>query len=99
MRRQTCELCDFRGDVDLIRRYRIIPEEVTEQAGITQYKTVRLCPNCWQELSSWYSANISDITYDTAFKRFRSRSGPEMIKEYEVAFSRFQEHKKSKMSI
>jgi len=95
MRGKACELCDYRGGVDLIRRYRIIPEEVTEQAGITRYKTVRLCPNCWQELSSWYSANISDVTYDTAFKRFRDRSGAEMIKEYEVAFSRFREHKKS----
>ena len=93
MRRQTCELCDYMGDTEFIKGYRIIPEEVTEQAGVTRYKTVRLCPNCWNELSSWYSANISDVTYDTAFKRFRTRSGSEMIKEYEVAFSRFREYK------
>lgn len=99
MQRNICELCRCEDEPGNIKKYYVIPQEITEEAGIKRIKIVKLCPNCHRELSKWYSTNISDITYDTRIQRFRSKSPKEMVKEYEVAYQAFTRYKKEQQKI
>jgi len=94
MRKGTCELCGYEGETKIIKKYRVIPQEVREQAGIQQSKAIRLCSNCQQELHKWYSTKVANMTYDTRMKRFRVKTPLEMVKEYESAFTIFEKYKR-----
>jgi hypothetical protein len=99
MQREICELCRYQGELGTIKKYYVIPQEITEKAGLKRIKIIKLCPNCQSELSKWYSTNISDITYDTRTQRFRAKSPKEMVKEYEVAYQAFTRYKKEQQKI
>ncbi len=94
MGKNNCELCGCDVEPKAIERHYIVPREIMEEAGRNRPKTVRLCPNCREELERWYATKIADMTYDTRMKRFRSRSPLEMAKEYEIAYQRFTRYKK-----
>lgn len=93
MKRKTCQACGYRGAARDIVLHRIIPEEVAEEAGIPDSGTVVLCVNCRNELDTWYSRKISDLTYDTTTRRFIPRSPAEMAKEYEATYQAFAGYK------
>jgi len=90
---ETCELCGYRSQLGDIEKHHIVPVEVTEQAGMPQSQTLRLCSNCHREVHKWYSAKVWDMAYDPATKRFRAKSYPEMVKEYQSAFNSFVKYK------
>ena len=93
MRTKTCQLCGYEDELGSIKKYHVVPQEITEQAGIQESRMARLCPNCQQELHKWYSTKVANMTYDTRMKRFRPKSPLEMVKEYETAFAIFSKYK------
>ena len=97
MPKESCELCGY-NKPGFINKYYIVPQEISEQAGIKQAKMVRLCPNCQQELGKWYSARVADITYDTEMKQFKPKSPLQMVKEYEMAYQWFVHNKKEQLN-
>jgi len=90
---KTCELCGYRSQLGDIEEHHTIPVEVTEQAGMPPSQTLRLCSNCHREVHKWYSAKVSDIAYDLTTKRFKAKSYPEMVEEYQSAFNHFVKYK------
>ena len=93
MSRENCEVCGDTGTGQTTRCY-IVPEEITEQAGVRRSKTIWLCPKCQSELDNWYSANIADMTFDTMAKQFLPKSALQLVKEYETAYQWFVHNKK-----
>ncbi len=93
MRKERCELCGSRVEPGYIERHHVVPTHVTEQAGLPESQTLRLCRNCHREVHSWYSARVSDTAYDIKTKRFRTRSWLEMVKEYQATFDGFVKYK------
>ncbi|MHC4690680.1 MAG: hypothetical protein ACYS5F_13745 [Planctomycetota bacterium] len=94
MRKEKCELCSSRIEPGYIEIHHVIPTYVTEQAGLPESQTLRLCRNCHREVCVWYTAKVSDITYNSETKRLITRSWVEMVKEYDAAFNSFMKHKK-----
>ncbi len=94
MRKGKCELCGRQIDFGIIERHHVIPPEVTEEAGLPESKTLRVCSNCHREVHTWYSARVSDMYYDSEAKRFTSRASPEVAKEYKSAFDNFVKYRK-----
>jgi len=92
--KKACELCGREVEPRAMEKHHIVPTEVREQAGIRRAKIVRLCSDCYAELHKWYSAKVLDSTYDTKMKRFRSKSPPEMVKEYEAAYRVFAKYRR-----
>lgn len=74
-------------------QHHIVPVEVTAEAGIPESQTFRLCTNCRQEVHSWYRTKVAQTTYDADTRRFRPRSGLELVREYHSAFSSFLNYK------
>lgn len=97
MRKVNCELCSC-DESGLLKRYYIVPQAITEQAGIQRPKTVRLCSNCQQELGIWYSAKVGALTYDTAMKQFTPKLPSQLFKEYEIAYQWFTKYKKAQLT-
>jgi len=96
MGKETCELCGRKSELETIEKHHVVPVEVTEQAGMPESRVVELCCNCHRELHKWYSIKVADMAYDTQIKRFRAKSGVEMVKEYEAAYKVFAEYKKGR---
>ncbi|MFC1952695.1 hypothetical protein ACFLWR_01000 [Chloroflexota bacterium] len=94
MLKKNCELCD---ESDLLKMYYIVPKAISEQAGIQKPKTVRLCPDCQQELGLWYSAKVGELTYDITMKQFIPKSPSRLVKEYETAYQGFTAYKKTQL--
>ena len=99
MTKETCELCGYRGEPGTITKYRIVPIRVTEEAGLAESATVRLCSNCHREVGYWYSRSVCDITYDPKTQQFRQKSSRELVKEYEASYRVFAEYKRGQMKI
>ena len=93
MTRQACQVCGRCGKPDDMVQHHIVPVEVTAEAGIPESQTTRLCVNCHREAHSWYRTKVALTTYDPGTKRFRPRSGPELVREYHSAFSSFLNYK------
>jgi len=93
MRKYNCEVCGCKSDLRTMESHHIVPIEVTAEAGISESQSLSLCCNCNREVHTWYSANVTDITYDSKIKRFRKKSSLEMVKEYQSAFNGFVKHK------
>ena len=53
MRKETCELCGYQGEPEAIEKHHIVPRMVTEQAGIPESATMRLCSNCQRDVDMW----------------------------------------------
>ena len=94
MGKETCELCGYRSELRTIEKHHIVPRKVTEQAGVPESATVRLCGNCRREVDNWYSQNVFDMAYDPGTKRFRQKALNELVKEYEAAYRVFVAYKK-----
>ncbi len=95
MKKKSCEVCGYESDLAAIENHHIIPTEVTEEAGMPRSRTVRLCCNCRREVDTWYRARVAPMAYDSATKRFRTKSYSEMVKEYQSAFDSFMKYKKA----
>ena len=63
---ETCELCGYQSQLGAVEKHHIIPNEVTEQAGIPKSQTVRMCCNCRRELDTWYSGKVVKMIYGTS---------------------------------
>ena len=99
MAEKTCQICGCELKPKAIVRYPVVPAEIIEEAGIQRLRTVRLCSNCSEELQRWYETRVSNMTYDTALKRFKGKSPPEMVREYEAAYRRFARYKKEQKRV
>lgn len=93
MVKETCELCGYQSEFGTIEKHHVVPVKVTEQAGMPEPASVRLCSNCHSEVHTWYSQNVSDMAYDLGAKQFRQKSSVEMAKEYETAYKVFATYK------
>ena len=93
MKRRICELCKRNIELGTVEKHHIIPVEVTRQAGLRESRIITLCNNCHQELHSWYSAKVSNVSYDTRKKRFQPKSWLELYREYESTFDSFVRYK------
>ena len=91
---ETCELCGYQSQLGAVEKHHIMPNEVTEQAGIPKSQTLRMCCNCRRELDTWYSAKVVKMVYDTKMPRFRAKTWGEMAKEYQSVFNGFVNYKK-----
>ena len=94
MAKETCDICGYEGEPGATEEQPVVPVEIAGQAGVAKSKTVRICRDCRQELHRWYSVKVADMAYDTKIRRFRAKSGAEMVKEYEAAYRMFAEYKK-----
>ena len=94
MAEKTCQICGCELKPGAMKRYPVVPAEIMEQAGIQRSKTVRLCPDCREELQRWYESKVADMTYDTGIKRFKGKSPLEMVREYEALYQQFVRYKK-----
>jgi len=95
MPKEYCELCHESGSLKI---YNIVPQAISEEAGIKKPKTVRLCPDCQQELGLWYSAKVGELTYDIAVKQFVPKTPSQLAKEYETAYHWFTDYKKTQLT-
>ena len=91
---ETCELCGYRSQLGAVEEHRIIPINITEQAGRSKSQTLRMCCNCHRELDTWYSAKVTEMVYDFNIQRFRTKTSVEMDEEYQSVFNGFVTYKK-----
>ena len=96
---ETCEVCEYVSHLGAVAQHHLIPKGVTEQAGMPKSEAVSLCCNCHFELHTWYRMKVADVVYDPALKRFRAKSGDEMVKDYRFAFRSFMEYKNEQRKI
>jgi len=99
MARGSCELCGCRIELRTVEKQHIVPTRVTEQAGLPESPSIRLCSNCYKELDTWYSQNVFDMAYDPGTKRFRQKSAVELVEEYESAYKVFATYKKGQREL
>ena len=93
MAKVTCKVCSNVVDPETISEHHIVPREVTDEAGIPESQTMRLCADCHREVHTWYTARVRHTEYDSDAKRFRNKSDLEMVGEYQSAFSAFVHYK------
>ena len=93
MERETCEICRYRFKAEAIEPHHVVPQQITEKAGMPESQITRLCPNCRQEIHSWYRVKVTHMRYDIMTKRFVEKSYLELIKEYQSTFHSFAEYK------
>jgi len=91
--KETCKVCNSVVDPDTMEKHHIVPRDVTDEAGIPESQTVRLCTDCHEEVHTWYTARVRHTEYDPDTKRFRTKSSLEMVREYQAAFSAFVNYK------
>jgi len=91
--RQTCQVCGRRRTPATMKQHHVVPTEVTEEAGIAESQTLQMCADCHQEAHHWYQTKVARTTYDPGTKRFRPRTGLELVREYHATFSSFLNYK------
>ncbi len=91
---EICEVCGYRSLLGAVERHQVIPNEITEQAGIANHPTLAICCNCRRELETWYFAKVAKMVYDARLPQFRYRTPAEMVQEYESVFKGFVDYKK-----
>lgn len=94
MGQETCELCGYVSLLGAVEKHHIIPNEITEEAGIPKLQTIKMCYNCRKELDTWYSAKVAKMVYDTKIPKFRYKTPGEMVEEYQFLFNGFVDYKK-----
>ena len=97
MVKDTCQICEHKSELWALEQYPIVPVEVTQSVSRVESRTVLLCRSCRQELEEWYLTKVSSMVYDTMVKRFRERSGLEMVEEYEHAYHSFVDYKREQL--
>jgi 5-methylcytosine-specific restriction endonuclease McrA len=96
--KETCKVCNSVVDAGTLEKHHIVPRDVTDEAGIPESQTVRLCADCHEEVHAWYTARVRHTEYDADSKRFRTKSSLEMVREYQAAFSAFVNYKGTQRS-
>ena len=94
MKKKACEICGYTGKPEDLVIHRIVPEEVTSQAGIVEVRQAVLCVNCSYQAQTWCDKKVSTVSYDNGAKRFMPRVPAEMVEEYESAYVAFAAYKK-----
>ncbi len=94
MRKYACNLCGREIEPGTVVIHNIVPCEVTQQTGMSDSETVKLCVNCCKEVEAWYLKRVTSTTYDWGSKRFRPKLPTEMVTEYEAAYTAFVKYKK-----
>jgi len=90
---KTCHICGHAVNSEDVVIHRMIPEEVARQAGIYDFRTAVLCPNCSNEVQAWYKKRVYGVSYDNSTKRFLPRSPADIVKEYEAVYGAFAAYK------
>jgi hypothetical protein len=93
MREKTCDICGHGVNSEDVVIHQIIPEEVARQAGIYDFRTAALCPDCSNEVQAWYGKRVYSMSYKDGAKRFIFKSPAQMAKEYEATYRAFVEYK------
>ena len=93
MEKETCDICGREIRTGTVVVHHIVPKEVTQEAGIADSGTVILCLNCQDEVHTWYSKAVFNVTYNAGTKRFIPKSAAEMVKEYEATYAAFIKYK------
>ena len=93
MAKETCQVCKNRVDPEDLEEHHIVPKNLTDEGGIPESQTIRLCTNCHEEVHNWYTARVRHTEYDDNARRFRSKSSLEMVSEYQTVFSDFVKYK------
>ena len=96
---ETCEVCGYQSQFGAVEKHHVIPNEVTQQAGMSESHTIRMCCNCRRELDTWYSAKVAKMVYDAKTQRFRDRTWREMVEEYQSVFNGFINYKKRRSKV
>ena len=96
MLEKTCNICGQAVNSKDVVIHRMIPEEVARQAGIYDFRTAVLCPNCSNEVQAWYEKRVYDVSYDNSTKHFLPRSPADIVKEYEAVYRAFEAYKNKK---
>jgi 5-methylcytosine-specific restriction endonuclease McrA len=91
--KETCKVCNNVVDPDAMEKHHIVPRDVTDEGGISESQTVRLCTDCHEEVHNWYTARVRHTEYDPDTRRFRTKSSLEMVREYQAAFTAFVKYK------
>lgn len=99
MGNEICEICQYRSQLGAVGRYNVIPKELTQQAGMTETPTMRMCYNCRRELDTWYLSKVAKMVYDIKTQRFRDRTAREMVEEYQDVFNSFVDYKRKKNKV
>jgi len=94
MKKKACEICGYTGKPADLVIHRIVPEEVTSQAGIVEVRQAVLCINCSYQAQTWCNKKDSSVSYDEDAKHFVPKLPAEMVKEYEAAYEAFAAYKK-----
>ena len=98
MAKETCKVCNNVVDPDAIEVHHIVPRDVTNDAGIPESQTIRLCADCHEAVHTWYTARVRHTEYDSDSRRFRNKSYLEMVGEYQSAFSTFVNYRSAQHS-
>jgi hypothetical protein len=98
MAKENCDICGSAFNPGFVESHHIVPPDITRRAMLPESKTARICHNCQAELSRWYRTRISDIVFDEEYMRFRQKSGPELVKEYETEYQKFVDYKRKWMA-
>ena len=99
MGEEICEVCGYRSQLGAVKKYPVIPDEITEQSGMSKSQISSMCTNCRIELDKWYSIEVNRMVYDEMDQRFRDRTPAEMVDEYQAAFKGFKGYKKKKITV
>jgi len=93
MLEKTCNTCGQAVNSKDVVIHRMIPEGVARQAGIYDFSTAVLCPNCSNEVQAWYEKRVYGVSYDNSTKHFLPRSPAGIVKEYEAVYRAFEAYK------
>lgn len=93
MEKKTCDICGHAVNTEDVVVHRIIPEEAARQAGIFDFRTATLCPDCSNEVQIWYGKRVYSVSYEDSTKRFMPKSPSDIVKEYEAAYRAFAAYK------
>jgi len=99
MGEEICEICGYRSQLGAVEKHDVIPNEVTQQAGMSESHTIRMCCNCRRELDTWCSAKVTTMVYDAGAQRFRYKTPVEMVEEYQSVFDGFVKYKKRQSKV
>jgi hypothetical protein len=89
MKQQKCNACGRAIEAGKAVEHHIVPEDVQRLLNTADSSKAPLCTNCSREVADWYRGKISDVTYDSNLKRFRTKSPSEIINEYHKAYQVF----------
>ena len=96
---KICEICGYRSQLGAVDKCHTIPRKVTEEAGMPESQSLKMCSNCHLELDKWYSVEVAKMVYDTKMQQFRYRTSVEMVQEYQSAFNGFVNYKKRRRKV